>query len=117
MLNGIAVAELDVLRPLVPALAAEEILQSHEQGIILKPPFILADKAMEIAILVNIAALIGLAEQRIAPLVQLRVVNIISLFAKIHSGSFLCGQQSLTGKPVQADEVWIACKGGKGLVR
>ena len=117
MLNSVAIAELDILRPLVPALAAEEILQCHEQGIVFQPPGILIDKTMKIAIIVDMATLISLAEQRIASLVQLGIVNIVILAAKINSSSLLCGQQPLTGKPVQADEVWIACKGRKRLIR
>ena len=40
-------AQTDILRPLVPAFAAEEILQGHKQGVILQPPAIFLPESLE----------------------------------------------------------------------
>ena len=61
--------------------------------------------------------LISLAQKLVTAFVQLGIVNIISFFAHVHSLDFLFSQKACFHQLVQANEIWISCKGRKGLIR
>ena len=79
VIQGIAPVQTDILRPLGPADTAEEILQGHEQGIVLKPPVVFLQELLVIGILADVAALVSLVQQRIAILMELVIVNLLGI--------------------------------------
>ena len=116
VIQGKVPAQADVLGPVVPALAAEEVLQCHEEGIVLQPPMVFRKELLIIGILADIAALVGLAQQGIAVFVQLGIVHVRSIGAEVGGVAFLLGQHALFDQRFQADEIGISRKGGKALV-
>ena len=117
VIQRVAPAQADILRPFIPALAAEEILERHEQRIIGKPPAVFADKTLILAVAADIRALIGLAQQRIAHIVELFVIDILRIAAEVAAIAFLAREYALLDQLVQTDEIRVAGEGGKGLIR
>ena len=109
-------SQANILGPFIPASAVKEILDCHEQRIIRKPPVVLLNK-LQIGFVVHyIAALISLAQKRIADVVHDLIVDVVLFSAIIDCVAFLLGEHALFDQILQADEIGIACEGGEGLI-
>ena len=116
VIQGIVIAQADVLGPLVPALAVEEILQGHKEGIVLQPPAIVGGELLIFGILTDPAALIGHGQQDLSAVIEGGVVDVILLVAEEHAVALVIAQNTLGDQGLQIDEVGVAGKGGEGLV-
>ena len=116
MLQSKAPVHPDILRPGAEGLVVEEGFQRHEQSVVVQPPAVVPDEVLIVRIGADAAALIGLAQQDKAVLVELVKVHLGGVVAEAHAVAFLPGQHALLHQRVQTDEVGIPGKGGIGLV-
>ena len=116
VIQGVLPAQADVLRPLGPGSLAEPGLYCHEEGVILQPPSVFLHKFPELRVKAYAAPLIGFSEQGKPFFVNLCVVHGIRPAAEVGPAAFLLCKNTLPDKVLQAYEIGIACKGGKGLV-
>ena len=117
MLQRKAPVHPDVLRPCAERLVVEEGFQRHEQGVVVQPPAVVPDEVLIVRVCAYAAALIGLAQQGKAVLVELVKVHLGGVVAEAHAVAFLPGQHALLHQRVQTDEVGIPGEGGIGLIR
>ena len=116
VVHGKAPVHPNILGPLSERRLVKIILQRHEQGEIIQPPGVAGAKSAEVGIFGNIAALIGLMQQREPVLTELDKIDFGRICPKIHSVAFLPGQHALFNQRLQADHVGISGKGGIGLI-
>ena len=64
-----------------------------------------------------IAALVCFVQQRVAVVIELFIIYVIFLAAKISCVTFFGGQKTFGSQCFQTDKIRIACKSGKRLVR
>ena len=110
-------AQTDVLRPLGPDHAAEEFVHRHEQRVVVQPPVVLAHELLVVRVMADVAALVRLAQELKAVLVQRGIVHIGGIAAKVDRVDLLLREHTLLHQRLQADEVRIAGKRGERLVR
>ena len=116
VIQGEAPVHPDILRPLAEGHPAEEGFQSHEQGVIVQPPAVFSAESVESLIFPDMAALIGLVQQRQTVLAQRYKVHLGGILAEIHPVALLTGQDALIDEAFQADEIGVTGKGGIGLI-
>lgn len=117
MLQRKAPVHPDVLRPGAERLVVEEGFQRHEQGVVVQPPAVVPDEVLIVRVCAYAAALIGLAQQGKAVLVELVKVHLGGVVAEAHAVAFLPGQHPLLHQRVQTDEIRVSRKGGIRLIR
>ena len=113
IVHGIAPAQADIFCPFRPLYAIKPVFNSHKKGIIRKPPVIFGNKLLVIRIFMDMAALIGLAKQRITAKIKFFIVNIALVLSKIYRVAFFFCQNALLNQRFQADKVRISRKRGK----
>ena len=117
IVHGGLPAQTDILGPLDPRLALKAALHRHEQGKIVQPPLVFFAEGCKRFVVADVAAGVGQPQQA-APLgIQAAVVDIICLAAKARLFALGGSQHPFLHQCVQADEIGVARKGGKALVR
>ena len=72
---------------------------------------------MKLRVPADVAAFIGLLQQGKTRLIYFSIVHGVRCFPKVRFLTLLPGKDSFFYQVLQADKVWVSCKGGKGLVR
>ncbi len=106
----------DILRPGTEGHVAEEAFQGHEQGKVVQPPEVAVTEIPVGIVFADVAAPIGFAQQFKPVFIQLVIVYFGTVYAKVQFIAFRSGQDTLLNQAVQADEIGVSRKGGKGLV-
>ena len=107
----------DVLRPFGPGAHAVMLLAGHEQCVVRKPFFILPDEGIDRFTVTRKAPFRRQPQHVETVLVDLPVVDVAGLaspFAVLHLFGL---QQTVFDQHVRIDQVRIAGKGGKALIR
>ena len=117
VVHGGLPAQADILRPLDPRLALKAVFHRHEQGEIVQPPLVFLAERRKRFVVADVAAGVGQPQQTAALGVQAAVVDVVCLAAKVCLFAFGGGQNSFFHQCVQTDEIWVARKGGKALIR
>ena len=102
--------------PVLPGRAAVGALQRHKQSVILQPEGVVLTKNSKLRRRRGQQPGTGLAQHRVAPLVQKAVVHRQRLRAPIQRHILLRPQQAVRGQIVQIDQIGVSRKGGKALV-
>ena len=117
MLQRKAPVHPDILRPGAEGLVVEEGFQRHEQSVVVQPPAVVPDEVLIVRVCADAAALVGLAQQGKAVLVELVKVHLGGVVAEAHAVAFLPGQHALLHQRIQTDEIRVSRKGGIRLIR
>ena len=92
-------------------------LSLHEQGKVIQPPLVLFTEGRKLRIVADVAAGVGQPEQAAPFLVELAVVDIVRLAAELCLFALFCREHTLFDQLIQTDEIGVASKGGKALIR
>ena len=117
VVHGGLPAQTDILCPLDPRLALKAVLYRHEQGKIVQPPLVFLAECRKRFVVADVAAGVRQPQQTAALGIQAAVINVIRLAAEVCLFALGGGQHPFLHQCVQADEIRIARKGGKALVR
>ena len=117
VVHGRLPAQTDVLGPLDPRLALKAVLHRHEQGKVIQPPLVLFTEGRKLRIVADVAAGVRQPQQTAALGIQAAVINVVCLAAEVCLFALGGGQHSFLHQCIQTDEIRIARKGGKALIR
>ena len=112
--DGIGIPEFELLFPLVPGLAAEFILQGHEQGEVRQPVAVFGAESS--VILVGGEPGVSSPENLEPVPVQQAEVRLVVGDVPGDARQVVLGEQALVHQGIQVDQVVVAREGGAGLV-
>ena len=116
VIQGEAPAHADILGPFLMGDISEEVLQGHEQGVIIQPPGVVRAELNKIRMRAEIGPVVGGPEQFYTVLIHLVVVNGGGIAAPVDLVAFLLRQGAVVNEGLQIYIVGIARKGGISLV-
>ena len=112
-----ALAQTDVLVPLAPRLHVKVTLERHEEGVVGQPVRVFCFKRRDSLAVARKAARLSRFEQRKTVFIEPAVVDAAGVCAPVAPVHFLARQKTVLHEQVKVNEVGVARKGGKALIR